>query len=144
MCMRHFVKPHQHDYRLSGHVAISVLHSGDLEFAIFRISAILPVIVVFPASSKVIFFVLVVEGITFFSVIPKSFFFLSTLCNQYSWNIVIKWDYNISTRRQHEVDRIEHTDFQFKHIKHFIFFCSFWLLPPVRIIVYSPLSAQFR
>jgi hypothetical protein len=135
MCMRHFVKPHQHDYRLSGHVAITVLHSGGLQFAISRISAILPIIVVFPLLPGYFFFVLLLDGITFFSVIPKSFFFLSTLYNQYSWNIVIKWNYNISARRQHGVDRIEHMDFEFKHIKHFIFFCSFWFLPPVRIIV---------
>ena len=86
--MRHFVKCHHYGYRLSGHDAITVLHSGGLELEVSRISANLSVIVVFPASSRGFFFFLIaVAGNTFFSVIPKSLFFLSTLYNQYSRTI---------------------------------------------------------
>jgi len=56
MSMINFVKCHHHGYRVSGHVAITVLHSGGLELEISRISANLSVIAVFPGSSKVIFF----------------------------------------------------------------------------------------
>jgi len=55
MCMRHFVKCHNHGYHVSGHVAITALHSGGLGLEIARISANLSVIAVFPASSKVFF-----------------------------------------------------------------------------------------
>lgn len=54
--MRHFVKCHHYGYRLSGHDAITVLHSGGLELEVSRISANLSVIVVFPASSRGFFF----------------------------------------------------------------------------------------
>jgi len=90
MCMRHFVKCHHHGYRLSRHVAITVLHSGGLEFEISRVSANLSVIVVFPASSRVIFF--------FCNLSRRQHIFQRhpRVCIQ-SYHL-IKWNYNTRTR----------------------------------------------